>query len=174
MMKKLKLFIVAVITFIPLVLLFEVLSNIDMENATEVEVNLDITSQNMVLDSIKKNTNQTHEISDVNNTTGLSLYDLIDENGNHTPTKPTPIDKSNPGYSDEVRLPSTQHTTTPSFNERKEYGINTSDTYTSYEYAIKEAKKQERLDVLYKVLSAIFIISLITISYKFIRNLLAE
>ena len=102
------------------------------------------------------------------------LYDLIDEKGNLISSKKTELDTANSGYSETVRLPSTSQTTTPSFNEREKYGINTSSDYKGWEEDLKIAKRQEKLEILYKVLGGIVVVLFVIISGIFIKNLLTS
>ncbi|MFN8296364.1 MAG: hypothetical protein U0T69_09230 [Chitinophagales bacterium] len=82
------------------------------------------------------------------------------------------VDKDNPGFSNTVRLPSTQHTTTPSFSEREKYGINTSDCYRGWEKDLELAKRQEKIDIIVKVVWGIVITIFVIVSGIFIKNLL--
>jgi hypothetical protein len=100
------------------------------------------------------------------------LFSIIDEQGNFIKQKPSKIDKTNAGYSESVRLPTTHHTTTPAFNERQKYGINTSSSYNGWKEDLKYAKQQERNELIIKIFSIIGVIMLVTVAIYFIKTLL--
>jgi len=77
-------------------------------------------------------------------------------------------------YSNTDYSPTSSNVSVASFTERKKYGINTSESYTGWEEDLEFAKKQERNNIIFKIIGSIIGVVVLALSFIFVKNLLTK